>query len=388
MVTKRGLRTYRDELYPSKELKVYMPNLKLFFQFMRDRQLAWHNRFVEHLPRDKWTTNKILQVTKYTNVYRQLDRGSLWAIHNILLPAKRMIAKHPENEKYYKKNALWRLILYRMCCRVETFEKVGLPMYNAFNPVKYHARLKEVLKEHAAMTNAFLTCPCPKGMNKIDGFIIGAIHANMELERIYQEIENAKQGSDVFDALNKTRNMGKFFAYEVYCDMCYSGIWKWTTNDFVNIGPGCMEGLRMLFPSIGTSVASGYKRLYMLSENQDKYFKLANADDFKYMNWLEPVPNKLSLRTIEHSLCEFSKYWLQLQKIGKRRLEYDRWSSHPNCVIGADGISVTQDEKVYAKFKELSKPMESSKMWNQFGNERHTVQEMIEFMWRIRKVNQ
>lgn len=385
--TKRGLRTYRDELYPSKDLKVCVPNLKLFFQFMRDRQLAWHNRFVKHLPRDKWTDNEILKVTKYTNVYRQLDRGSLWAIHNIIEPTKRMIAKHPDETRYLKTNMLFKLIVYRMCCRIETFEKIGLPPFGRFNPIEYHKRLQGVLKEHAAMTNAFLSCPCPSGMNKIDALVIGAMHASMEINRIYDEIENAQSGEDVFKALNQTRNMGKFFAYEVYCDICYSKIWKWTTNDFVNIGPGCMEGLRMLFPSIGTSVSLGYKRLYMLSENQDKYFKLSGADDFKYMNWLEPVENKLSLRTIEHSLCEFSKYWLQRHKIGKRRLEYDRWSSHPNSVIGSDGISLIQNPDVYANFKEMSRGMADDPRWDAVIESEPKIADLIDFMWKIKKIN-
>ncbi len=359
MVTKRGLRTYRDELYPSKELDICQENIDLFFTFMYRRHNAWRNRFIKHKPRKKWTNDKILRDFKYTNIYRQLDRGSLWAINIIIKPTMKKYHNavkkgNKKKAKFYYKNLIWKLLVYRLCCRIETFEKIGIPDYTKFDPVLYLSAIKGVLKHHRAMTNAFLTCPCPKGMTKVEGYVLNLIDGRIKLDDVYKTCKTTDNPEDIVKALRKIRGCGGFFAYELYCDLCYSGITKFTTNDYVNIGPGCMEGLRFLYPSIGTSVSKAKEKLYTLFDDQNKHFERLGLN-FKHCNYLEPVKNKLSLRSIEHSLCEFSKYWLQLRNVGKRRLKYDRWSDHPNFIVSADGISIDMDTKTYKMFKNKSK---------------------------------
>ena len=82
----RAARKYlkTDDRIPSEKLKVCEENVSDFFKFMHSRHMAWHRRFILKLPKEQWTKNKILIQYKYTNVYRQLDRGTLWAIHNII----------------------------------------------------------------------------------------------------------------------------------------------------------------------------------------------------------------------------------------------------------------------------------------------------------------
>lgn len=354
----KGLRRYRDEHYPSKELRSYRPNIDLFFNFMHKRHRMWHRRFVKHLPRERWTKDKILSATKYTNIYRQLDRGSLWAIHMIIGPNKNKYEQCVRNKDEAGKaesfkNMLFQLILYRMCCRIETFEKAGLPGYRTFDPVTYKATLLRVAEQHAVMTNAYLTCQAPKGMTKIEALIIDMIDCISKLEQVHGEIVNASVASDVFLALRKIRGMGRFFAYEVYCDLCYSKMIPFTTNDFVNVGPGCNEGLRLLFPYVGASLKLTDKKIHDLFDKQDKYFSRLGIK-FRYCNWLEPVKDRLSLRTIEHSLCEFSKYWLQRHSLGKRRLDYGRWSRHDGFSIDDTGMGALLDEGIYDNFEKIN----------------------------------
>ena len=69
---------------PSEDLEVYEPHLKLFFETMYERQMIWKRRFLENKPMP-WTKNKIFQSSKFTNVYRELDRNSQCKLKTFLL---------------------------------------------------------------------------------------------------------------------------------------------------------------------------------------------------------------------------------------------------------------------------------------------------------------
>ena len=94
---------------PDENLEVYEPHLRLFFELMHERQLIWKRRFIDKKERP-WTENKIFQESKFTNVYRELDRNSQWQIKNILL-----------DDKLNLKNLIWKLMVFRFFNNPETF---------------------------------------------------------------------------------------------------------------------------------------------------------------------------------------------------------------------------------------------------------------------------
>ena len=100
--------SWYDKL-PDESLNVYEPNLRLFFEVMHERQLIWKRRFIDKQERP-WTENKIFQESKFTNVYRELDRNSQWQIKNILL-----------DDKLSLKNLIWKLMIFRFFNNPETF---------------------------------------------------------------------------------------------------------------------------------------------------------------------------------------------------------------------------------------------------------------------------
>ncbi len=63
------MREYILEHYPKEQEELNQENLDLFFNFMNERHNIWHRRFVKKLPREEWTNDSILKVTKYTNIY-------------------------------------------------------------------------------------------------------------------------------------------------------------------------------------------------------------------------------------------------------------------------------------------------------------------------------
>ncbi len=372
-----GLREYRDELYPPNTEERNEENIALFFKFITQRQLIWKRRFVKGLPREKWTKNKILKVTKYTNIYRQLDRGSLWCYHQILRPNWIWTDKTPEDFQ----KLLWKVVIYRLCVRIETFEQIGLPARDNFDPMIYLSRFYDIIlaDKQPTCTNAFLTLGgLFKGVSRPTGLVYAMMYLDINMEDLCWRLNNAKTGYAFMKVLCELPGISGFMAYEIYCDLCYcKDAIPFTINDAVNTGPGCVEGLRLLFPVTDCKRSQTLPTLLKMLEEQDEYFNDLDIK-FPYMDWLEPVKNKLSLRTIEHSLCEFSKYWLQYmsqkhnKKYGKRRLEYDRWSTHPNCTIAKGGKLLEYDKKAYQEFERMSRyVMEPSKGYLRFkkGNE-------------------
>jgi hypothetical protein len=376
-----GLREYRDELYPSNEEDVNIKNLKMFFKFITERQLIWKRRFLDKLPREQWTKNDILKVTKYTNTYRQLDRGSLWCFHQILRP--NWIWTDGGMENFQK--LLWKLVIYRLCVRIETFEQIGLPARDNFDPLTYLKRFYDIIlaDNQPTCTNAFLTLGgLFKGISRPTGLIYAMMYMDNNMQDICWRIQNADTGYKIMKILCELPGISGFMAYEIYCDLCYcKDAIRFNINDAVNTGPGCVEGLRLLFPSTDCKRSATLPTLLQLLEDQDMWLDKFNIK-FPYMNWLEPFKNKLSLRTLEHSLCEFSKYWLQYmslkhgKKYGKNRLEYDRWKGGTNCVVAGNGRLLKYDDAVYEQFNYMSTfLMEPSSAYQRFCKKKDKTKE-------------
>jgi hypothetical protein len=74
------------------------------------------------------------------------------------------------------------------------------------------------------------------------------------------------------------------------------------------------------------------KKIRSLQEKSDIYLNKLGFEDFKYYNEENPKNYKkgkrLSLRCIEHSLCEFSKYWKMKNQIGKGRKKFEPLSKN------------------------------------------------------------
>lgn len=371
------IRAYRDEIYPPVTMDVCQENIDDFFLFMWKRHDIWRRRFIKKYEKDRWTKDKILKQFKYTNVYRQLDRGSLFALEVIIDPIKELIssANEQKTKNRYMKNLIWKLMLYRICNRIDTFEETGIPDYNDFNVVAFYRSLLEVWKKHSIMTSAHLTCPCGKGLSKAEGYTFGLVNLWLDMDKVMAAFNEAVANNNpkkAVKAFQSIHGVGGFTAYEVYCDLCYSGLIPWTTNDFVNIGPGAMEGIRLLYPS--TPKSGTLEKIHLLHREQNEHFKRLGIQ-FQHYEKFEPVNGQMSLRCIEHSLCEYSKYFLQKAEKGKRRLVFkttdgrgDHMTGHmPTCKVNPD----TGDTLVLAPVHGFNdgfdfSAQKGSKTWNEF----------------------
>lgn len=285
-----------------------------FWKFIYERQEIFHKRFVLKEP-PPWTNNPILRDYKFTNVYRELDRGTVYLIDKIL----------PHEDK---KAVVFNVLIYRLFNKTETMDLIGFQELDKFDINKLHPILMEVWERGEPLfTSAFMVAAQDRfGGSKIkfENYlkIFDKIHKDMD--RIYDGIKNASSMEEVFDIVRGLQGFGRFLAYEVAVDLNYDReICQFSEDDFVNVGPGCKKGLDFIYSGL-KRYAEYVDKIHELRYSQKDHFKRLGLEDFKYWNGKE-----LTLRSVEHALCEFSKYWRAKQGTGRPRVRFRETPGDP-----------------------------------------------------------
>jgi hypothetical protein len=117
-------------------------------------------------------------------------------------------------------------------------------------------------------------------------------------------VKSASSLKRVWQVFNDTQGFGRFLAYELSIDVNYSRLIDFSENDWVNAGPGCKRGILWIWGARDSS-----KRwedyIAFLQARQETF--ISRAD--RLAEWHEVWPGyPMTLRGVEHSLCEFQKY--------------------------------------------------------------------------------
>lgn len=307
---------------PSSDLKLVPENLRQFFYWMYERQEIWYNRFV--LKKEQpWTKDKILQDYKFTNVYRELDRNSQWLIKNVI---------DVDGIKPFE--VFWKVVVFRYFNLPELFDSMGgIPDYKKYNHEKFLNKvLKYKEKSGRVFTDAYMINPPKREEDRklgLEGFYVKHItifhNKAKEMYKRYKEMDDPNEFNKM---LMELHCIAGFMAYEIYCDFCYTDWFKFSEDDFVNVGPGARFGLELLYPNLFVNRKNEryIKKLIELKDKADSFFRVFGFNDFKYYNKKNPKDYKngkrLTLRCIEHSLCEYSKFWKQNLNVGKPRQKF------------------------------------------------------------------
>ncbi len=273
-------------------LTVYKENLDLFFRFVTERQNIFYKRFVEKLPQP-WTNDEILRKYKFTNVYRELDRGTLYVKNEIIGRGK------PED-------VIFNILIYRIFNKIESHRAIGFQHVSNFDADKIYRTLKKIEDSRKPVfTNAFMVSGAKYGgyEKKLPNMVYGVIQNDIvrNFDRYFYGIINSKSLEEAHSVIKSITHFGDFLAYEAVIDINYSGIIKFSEDDWVNAGPGCRRGLDYIFKC---KDAFSYADLIkILREDQRFHFERLGLH-FKFWHG-----NDLTLRNVEHSLCEFSKYY-------------------------------------------------------------------------------
>lgn len=274
-----------------------------------------------------WTHDPILRNYKFTNAFRQLDRGTVWLTENFLEPHR--YPKHApfclalddapgidkddcdcgartELNGLLVGNIAW----YRMFNWWGTGEYLG--WRHSWSPESIKLALTERLEQgRQVFTNAHIIWS-EEGRPKIDAVVDYATAVWEKRLEIVKVARVTRSLQLTFDNLTLFRGIGGFIAYEIVTDLRHTGVLS-DAHDIMtwaNMGPGAKRGLQRLGLPCKNQREGNASMQLLLARS-----KLATALDSE-------IP-PLEMRDIEHSLCEFDKYCRVKFGEGEPRMKFN-----------------------------------------------------------------
>jgi len=286
--------------------------LDRYFKFIEDRHAIYLAR--QRGDSYPWTDDPILRDFRFTNIFRELDTGTIWLRKNIIEP------------HYNSPMLFFHVCAYRMINLWQTYQDVinELGFFEEFDAKAFSAVLRKRKAEHKAVfTNAHMLTGTLGGGDKIYQIVelsMGYLWKN------YNTLSpNPGDSLEImFHRLDTIPGVGPFVAYEITTDLRHTR-YLYEAFDIMywaNAGPGATRGLERL---AGVFVGrkdrkSGVKPARHCS--QDEYCSMMRTLLGMAPNRTAPwVPN-MEMRDIEHSLCEWDKYERTRLGQGKPRRKY------------------------------------------------------------------
>jgi hypothetical protein len=265
-----------------------------------------------------WTEDPILRDYKFTNVFRNLDRGTIWLQENFLKPHR------DDDAGLIVANTAW----YRMFNYWGTGERLG--WQTQWYPELIKASLRDAMKDgRQVFTNAHIIWS-EEGRPKIDAIVDYATNVWNFRESLAEIAAEQNSLESVYYGLTNFRGIGGFQAYEIVTDLRWTRLLEDATdiNTWANMGPGAKRGLQRLGLPAKNAREGLESMRYLLTYAGMKSLKpyqggsLGTREDaLEYR--VEPHVPTLELRDIEHSLCEFDKYCRVKFGEGEPRMKYN-----------------------------------------------------------------
>ncbi|MFH1010524.1 MAG: nucleotide kinase domain-containing protein [bacterium] len=276
-------------------------HLSLFFTFTAERHRIYRKRKAGSAP--PWTDDPILQTYKFTNIFRDLDPGTLYVTNKIL-------PKLTSAE-----DVIFNLIIYRLFNRIATFDAVGIQSVTSFDRAAFESRLRELARTQPVFTNAHIVSGYAfiPGKDKIEKVctILEGIHRN--IPRMAKDVLVHQDSDFTFNTLHGIKGLGNFLAYQICVDIGYWNSKLYNESEHVVCGPGCLRGLSRIFRGKYDPVEA-IRYLESVQYEQFRRLNIDSADLFE--------GRRLNLMAIEGCLCEFFKYDKALRHEGRPRNRY------------------------------------------------------------------
>lgn len=335
-------------------------SIEAFFAYARERHSIYLRR-VSSLP-GPWTTDPILQQYRFTNVFRELDRTTVWYRENV-------------REKLPLDQMLLATVVFRWFNRITTGEAIFSQQGVLSNKTVWELMDWSVDRDGVSrwiqeIRNSILTycdkgpyvtgayiIKTPDGMNKLDGVLkciewfMEGVHdfrtpqgdtARAGYRQMSEWLTNEKESASLESVwlwLKQFPFLGDFMAYEIVTDLRHSimsrapDIMTWA-----NPGPGATRGLgRVQYNDKDKWNQHRDKELLVtMMQNLLRYSKDAEYWPQMQTNGVYTdaglVPFDLQkqqhttgsfpvweMRDVEHTLCEFDKYCRVVNGEGRPR---------------------------------------------------------------------
>ncbi len=290
--------------------------LDLFWQFVFERQSIWDRRVRLGLP-GPWTDDPTLRHERFTNVYRELDPGTQYALLHIL------------ERSESKPDKLFNVMLYRLIGRASTHAYLGFQHLSDFESGRLESRLKELRDSGAAPFTAAYMVSAYSSLGSADKIANVAKLFDLlraRFDELFKDVSRSKELRDVHALLSSIYGFGNFLSYQVLVDAMYplqvyggGSLLPFSPDDWASPGPGAQRGIQILLQSnrsISSLEVMRWLRLHQASE----FIRLGL--DFPYLQNRDGTQRELSLANIQNCLCEFHKYVKIREGTGRGRRKF------------------------------------------------------------------
>jgi len=269
-------------------------NKDLFWYTIDERHQIYLNRKKGMVK--PWTNDPIYLDYKFTNVFRQLDHGTVWLTENFLKP--------------HKDDSL-DLLVFNICWyRKYNWYKTGeiLGWQTDWNEDKIY----EILSKRSGdklVTGAHFSI-APPYMPRWEGMIYVCSDLWKARHKIVQVAQQFNLLELTFDAIKEINWIGPFLAYEMVSDIRHTRLLNNAKDimSWANPGGGAIRGLKRLGLPHSPDEAAIESMQMLLAESAS-----ATGDHIPPME----------MRDIEHQLCEFDKYCRVKRGEGRPRSLYN-----------------------------------------------------------------
>jgi hypothetical protein len=267
--------------------------LEEFIYWMVERHAIWKKRDLgECYP---WTEDPILRERKFTNVFRELDKGTL-ALRGMIDAFDGI--EHPEDITF---NIIW----YRLFNRYEHAVDIGY-----HRTLEFEAFREKVLDLASKGTRMFTSAHMTYGKKderKVDTNLDTLSNVIDRVEQLTADLMACSTLEKAFKVLRSYRfagigpfiaGIGPFIGYEIISDLRWYYLADTTDRcSWANLGPGCKRGMERLG-----------RQLSQESLRKIRADVVTHADFAPLRVHADGVWPPFEMREIEHSLCEFDKY--------------------------------------------------------------------------------
>lgn len=301
-----------------------LQRLPEFWNFVAERQKVWHRRVSGKEP--PWTQDEILRNYRFTNVYRELDPGTQYAIQHI------MARDEPAKDRAFN------VMIYRLIGRSETHEALGFQRPGEFERAEFEATLKQRREKGPVFTGAYLVSGYSgyESSDKVENISKIFEEVAEGFDHTWEKVEDAGRMKDVYKTIRELPGFGNFLSYQVTVDLVYENgdgsILPFNQNDWARAGPGAKKGLELLADSPGKKERLDIMR--WLARNQQCQFD-AHGIEFDYVKDGVGLRKTLSLADIQNCLCEFYKYHKIKNDKGRARRKFRLENAEPSTDLRA-----------------------------------------------------
>lgn len=264
-----------------------------YWRFAVERQQLYFNRLSSQS--GPWTKDPVLAEYKFTNAYRAADRVSQYLIRDVIY--KGSLDTH---------DIAFRILLFKLFNKIETWElltaRFGDLSTASFNVDRFDEALSQALRSGVRIYSAAYIMPNAPRLQ--EGSYKHRTHLDLlqfiVKSGVLQQLVEAESMQRVYELLLSLPSIGPFLAYQYAVDLNYSTISDFSENEFVQPGPGALNGLSKCFSSLGDY--SPADAIRWVTERQDFEFN-ARGLVFKSL-WGRP----LQLIDCQNLFCEVDKY--------------------------------------------------------------------------------